>query len=142
MSHLIDRLIILTKGNLSGISYRLVHLAEAIAVAVSIILAIKLLVFRLESLEITWNYIVFGILVFMSWLALSQLSTLAILPRTQRYRILFVRFLQVSFIELIILTIIWAAIGRNSIHFMLIPLYSIIRFTLTFVIRSLSYKIL
>ena len=104
MSHLIDRLRILTKGNLSGISYRLVHLTEAIAAAISFILAIKLLAFRLEGLEITWNYIVLGILVFMSWMALSQLTTLAILPRTQRYGILFVRFLQVSFIEFIICT--------------------------------------
>ena len=142
MSHLIDRLRILTKGNLSGISYRLVHLAEAIAVAVSIILAIKLLAFRLEGLETNWNYIVFGILVFMSWLALSQLTTLAILPRTQRYQILFVRFLQVSFIEFFICTIIWIAIGRHSIHFMLVPLYVIVRFTLTLIIRILSYKIL
>lgn len=142
MSHLIDRLRILTKGNLSGISYRLVHLTEAIAVALSIILAIKLLAFRLEGLEITWNYIVFGILVFMSWLALSQLTTLAILPRTQRYRTLFVRFLQVSFIEFIICTMIWVAIGRHSIHFMLVPIYIIVRFILTLIIRILSYEIL
>jgi exopolysaccharide biosynthesis polyprenyl glycosylphosphotransferase len=141
MSHLIDRLRILTKGNLSGLSFRLVHLAEAIAVAFSIYLAIKLLVFRLEGLEITWNYYIFGILLFMSWLALSQLTTLAILPRTQRYQILFVRFLQVSFIEFIVCAIIWIAIGRHSIHFMLVPLYVIVRFTLTILIRILSYKI-
>ncbi len=142
MSHLINRLRILTKGNLSGISYRLVHLTEAIAVAFSVFLAIKLLAFRLEGLEITWHYIVFGTLLFMSWLALSQLTTLAILPRTQRYQILFVRFLQVSFIEFIICTIIWIAIGRHSIHFMLVPLFVIVRFTLTLLIRILSYKIL
>lgn len=142
MSHLINRLRILTRGKLSGISYRLVHLAEAIAVAVSIIFAIKLLVFRVQGLEINWNYYVFGVLIFMSWLALSQLTTLAILPRTQRYQILFVRFLQVSFIEFIIATIIWFAIGRHSIHFMLVPLYVILRFTLTLLIRILSYKIL
>jgi exopolysaccharide biosynthesis polyprenyl glycosylphosphotransferase len=141
MSHLIDRLRIATRGNLSGISFRLVHLAEAIAVAVSIILAVKLLTFRLNGLEITWNYIVFGLLLFMSWLALSQLTTLAILPRTQRYQVLFVRFLQVSFIEFIICTIIWIAIGRHSIHFMLVPLYVILRFILTLSIRVLSYKI-
>jgi exopolysaccharide biosynthesis polyprenyl glycosylphosphotransferase len=142
MSHLIDRLRILTKGNLSSISYRLVHLAEAIAAAASIILAIKLLVFRIEGLEINWNYIVFGILVFMSWLALSQLTTLAILPRTQRYQILFLRFLQVSLIEFIICIIIWVVIGRPSIHFMLVPIYVIVRFTLTLIIRILSYMIL
>ena len=142
MSHLIDRLRILTKGNLSGISYRLVHLTEAIAAAISFILAIKLLAFRLEGLQITWNYIVLGILVFMSWMALSQLSTLAILPRTQRYGTLFVRFLQVSFIEFIICTMIWVAIGRHSIHFMLVPIYIIVRFTLTLIIRILSYQIL
>ena len=141
MSNLIDRLRVITKGNLSGISFRLVHLAEAIAVAVSIILAIKLLAFRVAGLEITWNYIVFAVLLFMSWLALSQLTTLAILPRTQRYQVLFVRFLQVSFIEFIICTIIWLAFGRYSIHFMLVPLYVILRFTLTFLIRILSYKI-
>jgi len=142
MSHLINRLRILTRGNLSGISYRLVHLAEAIAVAVSIFFAIKLLVFRVQGLEINWNYYVFGVLIFMSWLALSQLTTLAILPRTQRYQILFVRFLQVSFIEFIICTIIWLAIGRHSIHFMLVPLYVILRFSTTLLIRILSYKIL
>ena len=142
MSHLINRLRILTRGKLSGISYRLVHLSEAIAVAVSIIFAIKLLVFRVQGLEINWNYYVFGVLIFMSWLALSQLTTLAILPRTQRYQILFVRFLQVSFIEFIIAIIIWFAIGRHSIHFMLVPLYVILRFILTLIIRILSYKIL
>jgi exopolysaccharide biosynthesis polyprenyl glycosylphosphotransferase len=141
MSHLIGRLRILTKGRLSEISYRLVHLAEAIAVAFSIILSVQLLDYRLGGLEITWNYIAFGILVFMSWLALSQMSTLAILPRTQRYGVLFTRFLQVSFIELIICIIIWAAVGRYSIHFMLVPLYIIICFALTFSIRLISYKV-
>jgi exopolysaccharide biosynthesis polyprenyl glycosylphosphotransferase len=141
MSHLIKRLRTLTRGQLSGITYRLVHFAEAIAVAFSIILAIQLLAYRLGGLEITWHYIVFGILVFMSWLALSQLTTLAMLPRTQRYRILLARFLQVSFIELIICTIIWASIGLHFIHFMLIPLYIIISFTFTFIIRVISYMI-
>ena len=141
MSHLIKRLRTLTRGKLSGITYRLVHFTEAIAVAVSIILAIQLLSYRLGGLVITWHYIVFGILVFMSWLALSQLTTLAMLPRTQRYRILLVRFLQVSFIELIICTIIWASIGLHSIHFMLIPLYIFISITFTFIIRALSYMI-
>ena len=141
MSHFIDRLHALTNGKLAGISSRLVHFAETVAVAFSFIIAVEALRFRLEGLEITWMYIVFGVLVFMSWLALSQLTNLAILPRTQRFRIIFLRFLQVSFIEIIILTIIWVAIGRNSIHFMLIPLYSIIRFTLTFIIRILSYQV-
>ena len=36
MSQLIEKLRIVTRGNLSGITYRLVHIAEAIAVAVSI----------------------------------------------------------------------------------------------------------
>ena len=142
MSHFVDRLRILTKGNLARISYRIVHLAETIAAALSILLSIGLLAFRLGGLELTWHYYAFGTLVFMSWLALSQLTTLAILPRTQKYRILFVRFLQVSFIELIICTIIWFSVGRYTIHFMLVPLYVIIRFTLTFMIRFLSYNLL
>ena len=141
MSHLIERLRTLTRGKLSGITYRLVHFTEAMAVAVSIILAIQLLSYRLEGLVITWHYLVFGILVFMSWLALSQLTTLALLPRTQRYRILFARFLQVSFIEFIICTIIWASVGVHSIHFMLIPLYILVSFTFIFIIRVISYQI-
>lgn len=141
MSHFIDRLYALTNGKLEGISSRLVHFTEAVAVALSYIIAVEALRFRVEGLEITWIYILYGVLVFMSWLALSQLTTLAILPRTQRNRMILLRFLQVSLIEIIILTILWAIIARNSIHFMLIPLYSIIRFVFTFTIRVVSYKV-
>ena len=141
MSHFVNRLRAITNGQLAGISSRLVHSAEAVAVAVAYIIAIQALTYRIEGLEIHWLYIVYGILVFMSWLALSQLTTLAMLPRTQRIRILFLRFLQVFIIEFIICTIIWAAIGLHSIHFMLIPLYCIISFTFTFTIRFLSYKV-
>ena len=142
MGQLIDRLRIIARGNLSGITYRIVHFAESVAVAISILVAVSLLAYRLGGIEITWHYYLFGVLVFMSWMALSQMTTLAILPRTQRYRILFVRFLQVSFIEFIIVGLIWFAIGRNSIHFMLVPLYIIVRFSFTITIRILSYKIL
>jgi len=139
MSHFVERLSTIANGKLSGISSRLVHLAEAIAVAGSFIIAIKILSYRIHGFEINWTYILYGVLVFMSWLALSQLTAMAILPRTQRYRVLFFRFLQVSFIEFIISTIIWIAIGRHSIHFILVPLFWILSFTLTFSIRLLSY---
>jgi exopolysaccharide biosynthesis polyprenyl glycosylphosphotransferase len=141
MSHFVNRLRKLTHGELAGFSYRLVHFAEAMAVAFSIIIAIQLMSYRLGELEITWHYFVFGVLVFMSWLALTQLTTLAILPRTQRQRILFLRFLQVFFIEFIISTIIWFAIGRNTIHFILVPLFCILSLLSTFIIRFLSYNV-
>ncbi|MCK4824721.1 sugar transferase, partial [bacterium] len=137
----IEKLRAWNNGSLFGITSRLIRLAEALAVAGSFFIAVQVMAFRMEGLDITWVYILYGILVFMSWLALNQITTLAILPRTQRYRVLFFRFVQVSLIEFIICTIIWVTIGLHSIHFILVPLYCLISFTLTIIIRLLSYKI-
>ena len=141
MSDFIDQLRLRFNGSLMGITSRLVFLTEVVVVAGSFIIAIKSLSFLNKSLEISWNYILYGALVFMSWLALSQLTTKSIFPRTQKYRTLFFRYLQVSLIECVICTIIWVAIGLHSIEFILVPLYCFISFFLTSFMRLSRFQI-
>ncbi|MBA7516907.1 hypothetical protein ES705_08956 [subsurface metagenome] len=141
MSRLIELLRKKYKGNLHRIASRLVFLSEALAVVLAIIISIDSVFYYSHTpIHFSYQFVVFGFMVFLSRLALSQLSTISILPRTQRRRTLLFRFLQVSFFELIICTVIWILIGVGTIPYVLVPLYCIISFILTVIIRLISYR--
>ncbi|MFC2116453.1 sugar transferase, partial [Bacteroidota bacterium] len=141
MRRLIDFLRKNYRLNLHRISHRLVFLSEALFILLAIYISTDSVIYYSNgSVPFTYHFIVFGLLVFLSRLALRQLSILSILPRTQRNRVLLIRFMQVTFIELIISTIIWAFIGSGTIPYILVPLYCIIGFTFTVMLRLMGYR--
>ena len=141
MSGLIELLQKNYRGNLHKIASRLVFLSEALAVALSIYIAIDTVIYYSSApIHPSYHFVVFGLMIFFSRLALTQLSTISILPRTQRRRTLLFRFMQVSFFELIICTIIWIFLGVETIPYVLVPLYCIISFSFTVLIRLISYR--
>ncbi len=129
------------KHDLSGISSRVIFSVEALAAIVSFFLAIESLYYIFPHPDVNWTFLPYGMAVYMSWLAISRLTGFANLPRTQRYRTLIFRFLQVSLIEFVICTLLWFAIGYRSIYYIFVPSYCIIRFSMTLFIRITSYKI-
>jgi exopolysaccharide biosynthesis polyprenyl glycosylphosphotransferase len=142
MSKLIDLLHKRVTGSLSRLSARLIFIAEVAAAITSIIIAINSVVYYGgPSVVLTPKILLFGIIIFMSWLALSRVSSLSIMPRTQRYRTLVFRFFQISFIELVLCLVIWAMMGIKGIPLAIIPLYVTTRFLLTIAFRIMTYKI-
>src|SRR4030042_1320846 len=122
--------------------YFLLNLSETLTVIASYFLAIIIVKLWIATdITVNINYLIFGIFILLSSFVLSKVTTRAILPRTQRYRTLFFRYAQSSFIELAIATMIWALFGPGKIAFILIPVYCLISFTGTFLVRTLSYSI-
>jgi len=122
--------------------YFLLSLSETLTIIASYFLAViivKLWIATDANVNISW--LIFGILIVLSSFILSKVTTRAILPRTQRYRTLFFRYAQSSFIELAIATIIWALFPKGTIPFILVPVYCLISFTGTFLVRTISYSI-
>ncbi len=142
MSKLIKLLKKTYHGDLYRFSARLIFAAEALAAIVSIYISIDTVVYYGgPSVVLTPRIILFGMLVFLSWLALSRISSLSVLPRTQRYRTLIFRFFQISFIELILCLAIWGIIGIESVPFFIVPLYITLRFIFTIAGRIVTYKL-
>ena len=142
MSRLIKLLQKSYPGNLYRFSARLIFLAEAAAALLSIYIAVdSVLYYGGGELVLTPKIIIFGSLIFLSWMALSRISTLSVLPRTQRYRTLILRFAQISFIEAIICLIIWGLMGAKGIPVFIIPIYILSRFILTVIVRIVTYKL-
>ncbi len=122
--------------------YFLLGITEILMVILSYLLAlviVKLWISPNVTVNIYW--LIFGMLIVLSSFVLSQVTTRAMLPRTQRYRTLFFRYAQSSFFELMIATIIWALFPRSVIPFILVPVYCLLSFGGTFIIRILSYSI-
>jgi exopolysaccharide biosynthesis polyprenyl glycosylphosphotransferase len=122
--------------------YFLLNLSETLTVIASYFLAIIIVKLWIATdITVNINYLIFGIFILLSSFVLSKVTTRAILPRTQRYRTLFFRYAQSSFIELAIATIIWALFGPGKIAFILVPVYCLISFTGTVLVRTISYSI-
>jgi len=122
--------------------YFLLNLTESLTVIVTFFLALVIVkVWISPDLMINFNWLLFGILIVLSSFILSKVTTRAILPRTQRYRTLFFRYAQSSFIDLFIATIIWALFPKGSIPYILVPVYCLLSFGGTFLVRIISYSI-
>jgi exopolysaccharide biosynthesis polyprenyl glycosylphosphotransferase len=122
--------------------YFLLGISETLAVVAAYFMSliiIKLWIATYTTVNI--YYLIFGIFILISSFILSKITTRAILPRTQRFRTLFFRYGQSSFIEFIIATIIWALFPKGAIPFIFIPVYCLLSFTLTFLVRIVSYSI-
>ena len=142
MSKIINLLKKNYKGDLNRFSSRLIFLAETVAAILAIYISIDtVMYYGGPSVVFIPRIAIFGILVFLSWLALSRMSSLSVLPRTQRYRTLIFRFSQISFIELLLCLIIWGIIGTEGIPFAIVPLYISLRFILSITVRIVTYKL-
>jgi len=142
MSKLINLLLKTHKGDLYRFSAQLIFLAETVAAITSIYIAIDTFIYYSSySIVLTPRIIFFGMLIFLSWLALSRMSSLSVLPRTQRYRTLIFRFLQISFIELLLCLMIWGLVGTSSVPLAIVPIYISLRFILTIGVRVITYKL-
>jgi exopolysaccharide biosynthesis polyprenyl glycosylphosphotransferase len=122
--------------------YFILGVSEILAVIISYLIAlvmVKLWIAPETTVNIYW--LIFGALITLSSFVLSKVTTRAILPRTQRYRTLFFRYAQSSFFELIIAAIIWTLFPKGIIPFILIPVYCILSFAGTFIVRIASYSI-
>src|SRR4030042_6845201 len=98
--------------------YFFLSLSETLTVIASYFMAIIIVKLWIATdITVNINYLIFGIFILLSSFVLSKVTTRAILPRTQRYRTLFFRYAQSSFIELGIATIIWALFGPDKIAF-------------------------
>lgn len=130
------------KKNLHKSLYNFIFLIESISVIFAYYISfffIKKFVY--PELESSRELLLLGLLIFISWLIISRITTIAILPRTQRYRTLFFRFLQITFIEMFISIVLWSLFASQTVPFILIPIYSGISHILTFIIRIISYSI-
>jgi len=122
--------------------YFLLSLSETLTVIASYFLAVIIVkLWITPDITVNLSWLIFGILVLFSSFILSKVTTRAILPRTQRYTTLFFRYAQASFIELAIATIIWALFPKGVIPFILVPLYCLISFAGTFLVRIAGYGI-
>jgi len=120
----------------------IMNLTETFSVIGSFILSIFIIKgLFYPDINISYYYLILGLTMLISWLILLKVTTLAILPRTQRYRTLFFRFAQVTFIEFLIASIIWALIASRQVPFILIPIYCSLSFAFTFVVRAIFYSI-
>lgn len=120
----------------------LLNLSETLIVIGSYLLAIIIVKLWLSpSTVVNIDWLIYCILILLSSIILSKVTTKAIIPRTQRYRTLFFRYAQSSFVELIIATIIWFFFPKGAIAFILIPVYCLISFIGTFLVRIIAYSI-
>lgn len=82
----------------------------------------------------------FAILIIISWYVLAQLTSMAKLPRTQRYLTLFFHFVRVNFLNLLVLIILKYILNLHTIPlifiFFLVPISMII----TFAIRMITFS--
>jgi exopolysaccharide biosynthesis polyprenyl glycosylphosphotransferase len=88
----------------------------------------------------TYQFVTFSILIIISWFVLSQVISMAKLPRKQRYLTLFFHFVRVSFLNLVVLLILRFALGLYSIPLIFIFLLIPISMAITYVIRVLAFR--
>jgi exopolysaccharide biosynthesis polyprenyl glycosylphosphotransferase len=118
---------------------------EFVMVLISIPIAYFITTSILSYFSYSWRFDIyqfaaFSILIMISWFVLSQVISMAKLPRTQRYLTLFFHFVRVNFLNLVVLLILRFVLGLHSIPlifiFLLVPISMIIIYT----IRLLAFK--
>jgi exopolysaccharide biosynthesis polyprenyl glycosylphosphotransferase len=106
------------------------------------------------SIRVTRNYFIpeldvraaeaifFFALILMSWYAITRITSMARVPRTQRYRTLVFQFARVTFIVFLGLVAFKLIFGLTSLPVLLIVVYVSALFIVTLFFRLLSFKIL
>ncbi len=89
-----------------------------------------------------YSLLIFGIFLIISWYILSRITSLAKIPRTQRYRTVIFQFLRVNFIILVFLLGIKVFFRFTAIPLVFIFTYVGISFCCTLFVRLISYRFL
>jgi len=121
-----------------------IDLVELIMVTVtfpfSIYLAKKLYVPDLELK--TWEAILFFVYMLMSWLVISRISSLAKIPRAQRYLPLIFQYARTIFIVFVSLIALKLVFHLSSVPVQLIVIYIVSMFIVTLFFKLFALKIL
>lgn len=89
-----------------------------------------------------FSLVLFGFFLLISWYILSRITSLAKIPRTQRYRTVVFQFIRVNFIILMFLLAIKVLFRFTSIPLVFVISYVGISFTITLSIRLICYHFL
>lgn len=110
---------------------------EFLTVLISIPLAYFITSHFLSYFNYTWKFNLqqfafFSILIMISWFVMSQVISMAKLPKTQRYLTLFFHFVRVNFLNLVVLLILKFVLNFKDIPlifiFFLVPVSMLINF--------------
>jgi exopolysaccharide biosynthesis polyprenyl glycosylphosphotransferase len=88
----------------------------------------------------TYQFVAFSILIMISWFVLSQVISMAKLPRTQRYLTLFFHFVRVNFLNLAVLLILRFVLRLHSIPLIFIFLLVPISMIIIYALRMLTFS--
>ncbi len=118
---------------------------EFVMVLISIPIAYIITTSILSYFNYSWRFdiyqfAVFSILIMISWFVLSQVISMAKLPRSQRYLTLFFHFVRVNFLNLVVLLILRFVLGLHAIPLIFIFLLVPISMIITYAIRLLAFK--
>jgi exopolysaccharide biosynthesis polyprenyl glycosylphosphotransferase len=107
---------------------RLLNLIEFTAVIIAIFLSYLFTFLVFQKNDYTWSYnipqlVFFTILTVISWYVSNQVSSMAKLPRTQRYLNFLFSFIRANFIILIILVSLKYVLHLNSVPVIFIMFY-------------------
>jgi len=120
-------------------------LIEFLTILISIPLAYFITSYFLSYFNYTWKFNLqqfafFSILIMISWFVLSQVISMAKLPRTQRYLTLFFHFVRVNFLNLLVLLILKFVLNLKDIPLIFIFFLVPISMLITFGIRMMAFS--
>ena len=128
------------KGNAKGF----IDFVELILVSISFPISVWLTkTFFIREMEVkTLEALFFFAFILMSWFVLSRITSMAKIPRTQRYLTLAFQFARVTFIVFIGLLAVKVLFRLTSLPVMLIIVYVTTLFCVTLIFRLLAFKAL
>ncbi len=117
---------------------------EFMAVIASFLVSIHLTrSFFIPDLSVDiYEYTFFGLFVIISWYVLSRVTSMAKLPRTQRYLDLIFRFIRVNFIILLALLFIKVIFRLTSVPVLLVFIYVTLSLISTIILRITAFHFL
>lgn len=118
---------------------------EFLTVLISIPIAYFITRHFLSYFNYGWKFDIFqfasfSILIMISWFVLSQVISMAKLPKTQRYLTLFFHFVRVNFLNLLVLLILKFVLNLHTIPLIFIFFLVPISMLITFAIRMLTFS--
>ncbi len=86
------------------------------------------------------QFLFFTLLIIISWLAISRVTSTAILPKPKRYLTLFFQFVRVNFLNLVVLLILKFVLRLDTIPLIFIFFFVPLSMLITFFFRVLSFN--
>ena len=128
------------KGRAKGIIDFVELILASVAFPISILLTKRFFIPEMEVKTIEGLF--FFAFILMSWFALSRITAMAKIPRTQRNLTLAFQFARITFIIFIGLLAVKVAFRLISLPVLLIVIYSVTLFMVTLAFRLLAFKAL